>query len=861
MTAAPPAPGEGLFRWPARRPWTVLLVAFGLSILAAVGASRMQPSASLNVMLGADDGPGRALERVLAGFDAANELLVLVSVPPDAPVAGARARLVEFATRLTAAVEATPTVKDMCKRVSWRTDPQAGEFITAEVGPAGLYYLSHEQFEAFRRRLNIVAMRTQIARNEAAISAPGPGAGAIAKSLLRDPLRLREFLTERLTATGTPLRTLGDGDEFISSDGRSLLILMTGARPSTDLDFAQEYSAEVQRLVNAANIDGLEVELSGTYAIAAASATSIRSDMITSDLWSIVFMQVLFLAAYRNIFSFVLAIAPVAAAILMAFGLYIPFSPHLSPLSAVIGVAVAGQGIDYCIHYLSHYETRRAGGATAEESTAGTGRDIGPLVLAASGTAIIAFLAVLFSGVRALRDFAVLGALGLVFSLAAALVVLPAMLVGLERLRRRPLRGHGARFGFGPMVIAIGNWRRVFIAAGTLWLAAAGAAVLYPPAGVWFETDLTVMHPSPNRPLETQARIGTLFGAAGDSLIVHMTTRSDEGLVALAHEVDRRLASEQARSAGVVSVLGPATLLPDPAAVQRRAAEIRSIEADQVVADFFAALDESIFDAAAYKDYAGFLRELLFPRPMPDLATLRRYPSLAGAMLPTAPSPGQAPEAIALVWFSGTLDDSLTRDLAVSGLRSALAELDGVTVTGLGVIGHDLEAAIRRELPRTLAFSGIAVIAALLIYFRRVADAALALIPVAFGIATLLAFMRLSGGRFNMANLVAMPLLVGLAVDNGIFLVGLARSARRRGEGPAELASAFAAGGHAIFMVSATTILAFGSMVFTSVPAIGSLGRVFAVGTTASLCAAYFVLMPLLLERARPGATAARSGR
>jgi predicted RND superfamily exporter protein len=846
--------------WPARRPWVVLGGAAVLCVLALFGAMRMSPSASLGAMMGSEDPAGRALGRVLERFDSANELLVLAGVPEGVPEAQARAMLVGFAQRLEAEVGASVEARALCKRVAWRADPEVERFFTEEVVPAGLYFLDDAQFEAFRQRLEPGEMRAQMARNEAALAAPGPAADALAKALIKDPLRLREFLLERLGAARPPIRTHPGGDEFIAPDGRSLLIRLTGARPSTDLDFAQEFASEVGRLAARANTQGLTVDLSGAYAIAAESARSIKHDMLTSDVWAVVLMQVLFLLAYRNVYLFLLTILPCAAAILLAFGVYIPFSPHLSPLSAVIGAAVAGQGIDYCIHYLNHFERARAAGDSPEEAADHTGRRIGPLLLAASGTAMIAFLAVLFSGVRALRDFAALGVIGLAFSLAAALVLLPAMVVGLERVRRRGLGQRGARFGCGWLLGWIERHRRVCIAASLLLLAGAGMVVVWPPAGVGFETDLTAMHPRPNRPLEAQQRIGELFGGAGDSMVVHMEAPDGRALAAMAHEVDRRLRSEAGRASGVVASLGPANLLPDPAAAAQRSAQIASIDAERVVADFGEALAESIFEPAAFEGYIEFLRELLTPREPPGLADLRRYPSVASQVLP-ASGPGRAPaggaeEAIAMVWFAETLDESESRARAVVGLRGVLAGVPGATATGIGAIGHDLERAIRRELPRSLGVASGAVLVALLLYFRRPADVALALVPVVFGVVMLLAFMRLTRGRFNMANLVAMPLLVGLAVDNGIFLTGLARDAVRRGQGPAALAGTFAASGHATIVVSATTILAFGSMVFTSVPAIGSLGRVFAVGITASLVSAFFLLMPLLLERAaRKGPT------
>jgi hypothetical protein len=50
-------------------------------------------------------------------------------------------------------------------------------------------------------------MRGQLRRNEALLAQPGPAAAAAARALLRDPLRLHEFLKPRLAAAGASFAT------------------------------------------------------------------------------------------------------------------------------------------------------------------------------------------------------------------------------------------------------------------------------------------------------------------------------------------------------------------------------------------------------------------------------------------------------------------------------------------------------------------------------------------------------------------------------------------------------------------------------------------------------------------------------
>jgi predicted RND superfamily exporter protein len=249
---------------------------------------------------------------------------------------------------------------------------------------------------------------------------------------------------------------------------------------------------------------------------------------------------------------------------------------------------------------------------------------------------------------------------------------------------------------------------------------------------------------------------------------------------------------------------------------------------------------------------------MLSRREAPALAHLLRYPRLAQQLLPSAAlKPGAPPptEAITLVSLSHSIDARETRAAAVGAARAALADLPGATLTGLPVLGHDAEQRVAREIPRVFFVSLALVLGYVLAHFRSVRDATLSLTTAVFGIVVLLAVMRLAGVRLNMVNLIGLPLLIGMTVDYGIFLVSLARLGRQHGDVPAApeaLRAHVASSAQAVLVCAGSTLLGFGSLAFTSVPAVRSLGIVVAVGMIAALVGAMFLLVPLLLWQRRP---------
>ena len=857
-----------------------------LAVAAVVAVLRLRPDASFEGLFPRGSPSGAAVVRVLNDFAVAEELLVLVSVPEGrdlsttSPDASPTEALLSFARRFEHAVRADPTLGNMAAAVVYRADPQTQQFFEREVVPAGLYYLDDASFAEARRRLTPEAMREQLRRNEAALSAPGPAAGALARTLLKDPLRLHEFLIERfagareLSPGGGSGGPFGGRDaSFLSSDGRDLLIRIPGVRPPSDLDFTKAFTAGVARVADSVNQDGLEIRYAGSYAIAAASERAIRGDAITSSVTSFAYLGALFFLAYRSPLKlFSLAFVPVLVGILLGFGAYAAGSPFITPMTAVLGAMLAEMGINYTIHYLALYDLRRSSGDRPPDAAAASSRDIALPLLAAWCTSVVGFVAVGLSSLRILRDFAVLGTLTLLGAVGMTMVLLPALLVLLDRRPAAPSAPGAAtvpltrqRFAFTPALHFLIRRRRFLVTTFALLFATAAVFAALPGERLPLETDLTSMHPQPNAALDTQAEIARRFGSSPQSLVVYLEADDPEQLVALAHEVDRRLTTEGARSQGVAGTFGLATLLPDPRTVAARAAAIDETEADRTVAAFRAAVADSPFEPAAYEPYARFLRTLLTRRTAPATANLLKYPSLASLVLPRRDveaagkhsdggraSDETRPEAaITVVSLDRPIDERSARARAVDAMRYAMHGLPGAKLTGISVVSHDAEAVVHRDLPLMLAVGTGVVVLYLLAHFRSARDTALVLLPTAFSVLCLLALMRLGGLKLNMVNLVAAPLLIGINIDYGIFLVSLARSARRRGATPDELVEEIGTSCHALVVCALTTVLGFGSLVFMAIPAVRSLGVAVSVGVMASIAATVMFLAPLLVGQSR----------
>lgn len=834
----------------ARHPALTVLAWTVIAAAAVGGILRIQPSGSLDVMLAQDAPAARAMSRVVEGFGLSSELILLVSAPPEATRHAAREQLLAFAQRFSDLFHASAELSALCTDVTYGERPELRQFIREQVVPSALLYVDDATLDQLLARLTTEEIRAQIRRNEELASTPGAAGQTLTRTILRDPLRLHETLIGAL-ARGLPRGGLLEGEHLLlSQDGRTLMIRLAGARPASDLDFARRFVAEMTDVAGRANHDRLRIEYTGAYAIAVTAERSIRADMVGSVTGSVVLLLLLFLLVYRDPRVFLVAGAPVAVGIAVGFGLGGVLFPKLTPVAAVSAAVLAGLAIDYSIHFLSHVARDRAARSSPTAAVQDALLHVGPALTTACATSVIGFVAIAQSSVPALRQFAAIGALGLGAALVASVTLLPAMLC---------LRG-GAAAAMEPRVFAV----RVVAAllsgvcrrprrwvAGMAGVALAGVAVVAssPQEPVPLEHDLTVMHPRPNPPLELQHAIADRFGVDPDTFLLHLHAADPERLLTLAHRVQSALQQPGPSQVGVVGSFGPASLLPDPAIAESRRARLAAVDLERIIEDLQAALADSIFDPAAYEAYDGFLRQLFHSNASPGWDALLAVPALARMFLPADVVAGRQPptEAMVVVFLDRPLADRAARNAAIAEIRAALSGTDGVTLTGVSVIGHDTERLIWRDLARLLLAAAGVIAVWLAVYFRSPARLLLAVLPALFGLLCVAAVMHLADVRLNMVNLIGLPILIGIGVDHGIFLVSLAAAAAAEDHAASAAPPAFLPTAlHAILMTTLTTLLTFGTLVFTSTPAIRSLGVVLGVGMVGCLAGTTLLLVPIL---------------
>ena len=138
------------------------------------------------------------------------------------------------------------------------------------------------------------------------------------------------------------------------------------------------------------------------------------------------------------------------------------------------------------------------------------------------------------------------------------------------------------------------------------------------------------------------------------------------------------------------------------------------------------------------------------------------------------------------------------------------------------------------------AFIGIAVI--LLINFKSIRYALLGTLPLAAGLLMMIGGMRLMGVSFNSANIIVLPLILGVGIDSAIYIIN---RYRQGSETPGQVATRSA--GIGVFLNALTILFSFGALTVAHHQGVFSIGAVMSLGMVASV-AVFLAFLPALLE-------------
>ncbi|MET3970559.1 MMPL family transporter [Bradyrhizobium sp. S3.9.1] len=695
-------------------------------------------------------------------------------------------------------------------------------------------------------------------------AAEGVKAGQIRLEQLAQPLSLADrTLSDVLSGKPTTFswQELLRGQPAPANQLRHLV----GVQPTldfTELRPGRKAGEGIRRA--AADLDlqskfGATADLTGEVPMNDDQFSVIRYSAVRDTLTAVFgILIILWLALHsRKIIAAVFFSLMVGLAATAALGLVLVSSFNL--ISIALFVLFVGLGVDFGIQFSVRYRTERYEHPDLYEALRSAARKAGnPLSLAAAATAV-GFFAFLPTSYRGLSELGLIAGCGMLVAFACSITLVPASLA----LLKPP--GEPAPVGFrslAPLDDFLQR-HRIAVIVGTFLVVLAGIPLLFhlqfdfnpvdlqspnsPSVATYRElqddpetsgNDAEVLAPSLEAADETAKRLGALPEVS--------RTLTLSGLIPA--DQDQKIAALKAASQRVGPALNPARVRPAPSdqeniAALQNAADVLGQAAGNgsgsgaEAARHVSALLKRLASADAgirARAGAAIVQPLIFDLDLsrkslaPQLVTIKTMPP--DLVRDWVSSDGTA--RLQALPKGDPNDINVLRDFATAVLRVEPSAAGGA-ISLYEAAGTVISAFVEAG---ALAIGAIAIL--LLIALRRLTDVLLTLIPLLLAGILTLEICVLIGLPLNFANIIALPLLLGVGVAFKIYYV-MAWRAGKTGLLQSTLT-------RAVIFSAITTAIAFGSMWASSYPGISTMGELMALSLLCTMGAAVF-FQPVLM--------------
>jgi hopanoid biosynthesis associated RND transporter like protein HpnN len=562
------------------------------------------------------------------------------------------------------------------------------------------------------------------------------------------------------------------------------------------------------------------------------------------------------LKSARIVFAVALSVT-VGLAATAAVGLMMVGALNL--ISVAFAVLFVGIGIDFCIQFSVRYRAERYKEPRLDtaltQAAAKAGR---PLALAAAATAA-GFYSFLPTDYRGVSELAIIAGTGMFIAFFAAITVLPALLT----LFRPPPEQEPVGYQFLAPIDRFMAHHRYAIVAGTLLVALAGTPLLrhlhfdFNPLHLRspkVESVATLMDlmKDPNTDTNTIDVLAPSLAEA-PPLMVRLQQLPEVARVTslvsfIPQDQDEKLAIIAPVASSLLPLLDPAHEKEPPTDADDVEAMERGAAAFKATADGLAGkgADDARRLAKALENLAAAappLREAAREALIPSLDTMLDL--LRASLTAKKVTVASIPPDLARNWVSadgrarievapaGDRNDNATLARFANAVRTidpnAMGEPIAVLEAGNTVVRAFIEAGL---------WALISISALLFIVLRRGTDVLLTLVPLLLAGIVTLEITVLIGLPLNFANVLALPLLLGLGVAFKIYFVMAWRA------GTTNLLQSSLT--RAVFFSAMTTATAFGSLWLSKHPGTSSMGKLLALSLVCTLAAA-ILFQPALM--------------
>jgi hopanoid biosynthesis associated RND transporter like protein HpnN len=672
------------------------------------------------------------------------------------------------------------------------------------------------------------------------------------------------------------LSTLRDlsSEHLLAKDGRLGFVLLRLAKASGGFAGASAATDELRRVIKAVGErhPDVTIGLTGLPVMEDDEMRASQQSMVWASGLSLTAVALVIIAGFGGVRHALMANGVLVIGMAWAFAWATASVGHLNILSVTFTVTMIGVGIDYGTYYIGRYLEARRRGVDCEAALLETSASVGPGILTGAITTAVAFFAAALTSFVGVAELGLIAGGGILLCCIAELLVLPAVVALVDR---GPL---GRRI---PVPVPVHAWLAPIFRYPRFVALAAMAGTMAVASGLHdlgYDHNLLNMQPDGLESVEIEKKLL----AECDQSVWYALSIADSREELIARKEKLTALPSVERVDEIASLLPVDEDLKRPL-IERIKMRLATLpeRPPEIPLDRIDALGETLAwaqteaskrpDALRSAWHLERARDALRRLGPEDctraIATfqqrsagelLSRLHALSAVSDPVPPSlddlppslverfVGQSGKHLLKIYGRGDIWNFAALETFVKDVRSV-----DPRATGNPLQAYEASLEMKRSYEQAALYALVVILAVLWLDFRSLTHAALAALPLAVGMAQTLGLMGLVGIDLNPANLIGIPLILGIAVDYGVHIVHdfLERP------GPYSISASTA---NSVLVDALTTILGFGALMVASHRGLESLGRVLTLGVTTCTITS-LVFLPAILAMLRPKAPATDS--
>ena len=678
------------------------------------------------------------------------------------------------------------------------------------------------------------------------------------------------------------------GETFMLSPNKDMILIFIEPTFNMMIEPAelQESVDGIEKIIKEASTQyGVTAGLTGSIVLGRDEYKAFTSDSWTVSILALIGIFILFVISFRMWVSPLLAILTVIMGVTWAMGFSSFLVEYLSMMTAMMSVILIGLGIDFSVHIISGYTEKRNQGLDVQISMQETLLRFGPGIMTGGITTGLAFLTLMISETVGMQEMGLMAGVGIIFTMLATIIILPTMLVIRERLLKnfnKSLPPKDVSYPFlGRIAEFTAKYRWIM---GIFFLLITGFLF---NRGVNMSVDYNYLNMEPVglESIKLQEELIEAFDLSSD-FVMFTTDNLDD-----ARELTRQ--AREMETAGWVESISD--YLPDSDGLEeqyRFLQDLRRNLENREIRKQMSSHDMNMYRKEMERLEANIIE-------LQDLAFLGGQDKVYNKAVKLV---GEAGDSLArgnITQFINALDTGLTKieltyfqqqfskafkstiiemantePLTLDNLPSEIKNrftgksgdifiinvypekniwedsrflyrfTDEATelsekATGLPPIFVELMDIMSKDGKKATYLAIIAVFLVLLLDFRSLKYALVGMVPLIFGAIWMTGLMEISGLKFTMMNILAVPLIIGIGIDDGVHIL-------HRWKIEKNLDIVYRSTGKAILLTSLTTMLGFGSLWFATYRGLGSMGIALFIGVGTCFLATLFIIPAIL---------------